>query len=175
MGVGSGRPHQTDAGRKTVGPVARRIEKPKRLGQALFESCCIPVTFGDHHAKFIATDAGENVSLAPDGTQHLGDILQQGIPDIVALLVVDAFKAVDIQKSEHAIVAKAAHPVKFLLSQQVEAPTIVEPGQFVGDGKPADLLVGFFQRGGAVAYPLLEFRVDLDVLHRNRSRICQRL
>lgn len=71
--------------------------------------------------------------------------------------------------------AEVVRPAQFLLGQQVEAATVVQPGQLVGDRQPADLLVGVLQGGGAVAHPPFQLGVHPHVLHRDRRRVRQGL
>lgn len=67
--------HQADAGREPVGPVTGRVESRERLGEPLPQRGAVLVAFGDHHAELVAADAGQDVGLAPDAAQHLGDVL----------------------------------------------------------------------------------------------------
>jgi hypothetical protein len=65
----------------------------------------------------------------------------------VTQLVVDPFESVDVEECQHAAAAMPARRAESLFGEQVEAAAIGEPGQFVGDRKPTDVLVGLFQLG----------------------------
>jgi len=70
-----------------------------RYTDCLFDGPALAVA--GHYQELIATPTGDDIGRTERCLQHAGDSLENQIPGLMALPVVDLFEVVDIQRNQH--------------------------------------------------------------------------
>ncbi len=91
--------------------------------------------FGHEDDEFVAAVAEAEVRGAAEGEDAFADLPEEFAADEVAVDVVDAFEAVEVEEDETEGFGVAAGVFKFALEFSVEVAAVVEAGDVVGDGE----------------------------------------
>ncbi|MEJ2202354.1 MAG: hypothetical protein P8X63_15260 [Desulfuromonadaceae bacterium] len=114
--------------------------------------------FRQHQGKLLPAETGGEIVIPQLSFHGLGQSLQDHIPLLMAVTVVDLFEMVDIDHDQGQWFLGALATLQFLVQGFHQKAPVAQLGQGIGVGEIQQGLVAFFQ----TVLEILDFELDLD-------------